>query len=59
MNDTAKELIAIILAFSFLIGVIITGCLISEAQQAEYRIEALEATEGCDPCQLMLLSKGI
>ena len=59
MSKDTKEIICVGLAAVAILGVFLTGCIISDSQQYKYRLKALEATADCDPCQLMLLAKGI
>ena len=58
MKDDDKFYVWMMLGFLAFIVITITGLGWSEASDRAYRVEALEATQGCEPCQLIILTKG-
>jgi hypothetical protein len=53
-----NEATIMVLGFLGFLVIASTAVIYSEVSDLEYRVEALEATQGCEPCQLIILTKG-
>ena len=58
MNSNDKFGVWMLVGFVFCILIVCVATNISEANKLEYRVEALKATQDCEPCQIIILTKG-
>lgn len=57
MSDLAQDTLAFGGIAALIFGLLFVTCLKWEEIDAQYYVDALEATKGCEPCQLIVLSK--
>lgn len=53
-----NEATIMVLGFLGFLVIASTAIVYSESADLAYRVEALEATQGCEPCQIIILTKG-
>lgn len=53
-----KDIIAVGLFANIFLAIVCGSILVEQGNKYEYKLGALQATQGCEACQMLILSKG-